>query len=465
LPTILKLKIVFMRKYFIYGLISTASLALFLSACQKQLDKPAPQQEEIATTPNGLRGHLKQTKDYSSEVVIKWMEMQLRLFRTNATPIGGLPPQRYYGYSSIALYEAVVPGMPAYQSLDDQLTDMPDMPETLPGYAYHWPTCANAALASMTRSFFPNTSTANKASVDSLENALNTSFQDEVNSVTFQRSRDFGNDVAQLVFDWSKTDGWANANAPYTIPVGPGLWVPTPPANLAPFGPFWENNRLLVAGSLNGSMPPPPPPYSVTPGSPYYQMVKEVYDISQILTPEQIAIAVYYRDNPGFGGGHYLSILKQILEQEQLQLDSSALTFVKVGIGIIDAGIGCWKAKYNYNLERPITFIRNVLGHNTWNSHLITPNFPEYPSGHSTIAGVFSETLTGLFGDNYQLTNHTYDYLGMAPRTYTSFYQMAEEIGDSRVYGGIHYRIGCTEGNKQGRKIAQNINNTLRFLK
>ena len=444
--------------------LALGSLLLF-SACQKKIDSPVASQEGFATAANKTHGHLKQTKEFASDFVINWMDMQLRLFRTNATPIGGLPPQRYYGYSAIALYESVMPGMPAYQSLDGQLNDMPDMPLTLPGYAYHWPTCANAALAAMTRNFFPNTSAANKTSIDSLENALNSSFQNDVTSATFQRSVDFGKAVAQLVFDWSQTDGIANANAPYTLQTGPGLWVPTPPANLAPFGPYWGKNRPLVDGSLTGSMPPPHPVYSPIPGSPYHQMVKEVYDISQTLTPEQTAIAVYYRDNPGFGGGHYLSIFKQVIEKEKPQLDFTAIAFAKVGIGIIDAGIGCWKAKYTYNLERPITYIRNVLGHSTWNPLFITPNFPEYPSGHSTIAGAFAEILTGLFGDNYQLTNHSYDFLGMAPRTYTSFNQMSEEIGDSRLYGGIHYRVACTEGNKQGRKIAQNVLRILKFEK
>ena len=445
-------------------LLTVISLFVF-SSCKKQIDQPAKQQEIVAKANSNIHGHLKQTKTYSSEVAFKWIDMQLRLFRTNATPIGGLPPQRYYGYSAIALYESVVPGMPAYQTLSGQLTDMPAMPQTLPGYAYHWPSCGNAALAAMTRNFFPNTSVANKASIDSLENALNSVYQTDITVEEFQRSVNFGKTIAQLIFDWSKTDGASVANTPYTPPVGAGLWVRTPPALAAAFGPYWGNNRLMVAGSLNGSTPPPPPSYSTNPSSDYYQMVKEVYDISQTLIPEQTATALYYRDNPGFGGGHYLSILRQVLQQEQPQLDFTAIAFAKASIAIIEAGIGCWKAKYTYNLERPITYIRNILGYNTWNALFGTPNFPEYPSGHSTIGGAIAETLTGLFGDNYQLTNHSYDYLGMAPRTYTSFYQMAQEIGDSRVYGGIHYRIACTEGNKQGRKIAQNIINKLKFLK
>ena len=447
-------------------LLATISIFIF-SSCQRQIDK-AVQQEEISTAPNNNNGHghLQQTNKYSSDVALKWIDMQLRLFRTNATPIGGLPPQRYYAYSAIALYESVVPGMPAYQTLSGQLTDMPAMPQTLPGFAYHWPSCANATLAAMSRNFFPNTSAANKASIDSLENALNSVYQTEVNdNDEFQRSVQFGRSIAQLIFDWSKTDGASVANASYTPPVGAGLWVPTPPALAAAFGPYWGNNRLMVAGSLNGSAPPPPPSYSTNPSSDYYQMVKEVYDISQTLTLEQTATALYYRDNPGFGGGHYLSIIEQLLEQDHPQLDFTAIVFAKASIAIIDAGIGCWKTKYTYNLERPITYIRNVLGHTTWNPLFPTPNFPEWTSGHAAIAGAVAETLTGLLGNNYHLTNHTYDYLGMAPRTYTSFYGMAQDIGDSRVYAGIHYRKSCAEGTIQGIKIAQNINSKLKFLK
>jgi len=453
-----------MRKYLIHGLLLFSISIVGCLSRQKEL-KTKQQAEEIASVPNNQHGLLKQTKEYPSEVVFKWMDMQLRLFRTNATPIGGLPPTRYSTYSAIALYESVVPGMPAYQTLSGQLTDMPVMPQTLSGFAYHWPTCANAALAAMSKNFFPNTSVANKNAMDSLENALNTIYQSEINDQGFQRSVQFGKAVAQLVFDWSKTDGASNANAFYTPPAGPGLWAPTPPAFAAAFGPYWGNIRLLVRGSLTGSEPSPPPAYSTDPSSQYYQMVKEVYDISQTLTPGQIAIGLFYRDNPGYGDGHYLSILKQILEKEQPQLDFTAFAFAKECIAIFDAGIGCWKTKFQYNQERPIRYVREVLGHPSWNPLFATPNFPDFPSGHSTIAGSFAEILKGFFGNNYHFTDHTYDYLGMTPRSYNSFDELAKEIGDSRVYAGIHYRYSCEKGCEQGRKIGQNIEQKLHFLK
>ena len=70
-----------------------------------------------------------------------------------------------------------------------------------------------------------------------------------------------------------------------------------------------------------------------------------------------------------------------------------------------------------------------------------------------------------VYGNNYSFTLHTYDDLGMAPRSYLSFEDMAIDIGKARVYGGIHYKVSCDEGKKQGEKIATNVMNMLRFQK
>ncbi len=406
------------------------------------------------------------TSTYSSDVVLKWMDMQLRLFRTNPTFIGGFPPHRFMGYTALALYESVVRGMPAYQTLVGQLSSMPTMPPLSDQDKYHWPTCANAALAAMNRGFFATTTDANKASIDSLENAFGSAYQAQLNDAAiFNRSVAFGKAVAQAIFDWSKTDGAANANAAYTLPVGPGLWVPTPPAFAAPFGPYWGNNRLLFGNSLNGSTPQAPPTYSTDPASDYFKSLKEVYDVSQTLTPEQIAIGIYYRDNPGYGGGHYLSLIRQILAQQNQSLEYSAYLYAKVGIAVVDAAIGTFKVKYQYNQERPITYIRNTLGYASWNALFATPNFPDFPSAHSVISGAFAEVLKKELGNSYQFINRTYDYLGMAPRTYSSLDAMAAEIGLSRLYAGIHNRIAIERGLTMGKKIGQNINDGVRFLK
>jgi len=412
-------------------------------------------------------GHLHQTQTYSSEVAQKWHDFQLGLLRLPAgsNPFG-MNGNRYFAYFGIALYESVVPGMPDHQSLYGQLTNMPAMPATEPGKAYHWPVSANTALAFLTRNFYNNTSASNLASMDSLENALIDKYQSELNPELFQRSVSFGKTVAERIFEWSKTDGSLTVHPPYAPPQGLGIWSPTAPNPTSVSAPYWGLNRLFVQGSLDNTSSLPPPSYSTDPNSAYYKMVKEVYDISQSLTPVQIATALYFRDNPGFQAGtHYQSVFSQVMHTENPQLDFYAVAQAKTGIALAESQIGCWKIKYDLLVERPIRYIRNVLGHTTWNPVIPTPPHPDFPSGHSQTGGALGKVLTSLFGDHYQITLHTYDNLGMAPRQYGSFTEMVDDIGKSRVYAGIHYTYSCTEGNKQGEKIAANILNTLRFRK
>lgn len=433
-------------------------------SCKKEIQS----NEQFAQSPiatNTTQGHLLQANTYSSEVAIKWMNMQLRLMRT-ATGIPNVAFTRPYAYSGIALYESVVPGMPAYQSIASQLNGLSGLPQTLHGVAYHWASSANAALAFMNKQLFPTTSDANKTSIDSLENALNTQYLGEVDAATISRSVDFGKTVAQKVFDWASTDGYVHVNDPYPVPIGPGLWVPT--VIPVPIGstPYWGNLRVMITGSGDNAQPGAPVPYSEDPSSDFYKMAKQVYDVSQTITPEQTAMALYWRDIPGVTTpGHYLSILKQVLENENPALDKAALGYALSAITVFDGAISTWQTKYHYNLVRPITYIRNVLGHTTWAPLLTTPAHPEYSSAHAVLSAANADVLTNLFGSNYNFTDHTYDYLGFAPRSFSSFEAIGVDAGNSRLYAGIHYQPSIDIGLVQGRKIAQNIISKLKFLK
>jgi len=459
----------FFMKHSINLLTATFLICLLtLVSCQKDIkNEPNAQGELQSSAANNSNGHLEQTKKFSSEAAIKWQDMQLRILRL---PVGvnpyGLNGVRNFAYCGIALYESVVPGMPAYQSLYGQLNGMPEMPDTKPGKAYHWPTSANAALAYMNKHFYTAANTpAYQTPMDSLENALNTAYQAEVDPETFQRSQDFGRTIAQRVFTWSTTDGSLNANPPYVQAAFP-LWNNTAPNPAATVGPYWGNNRPFVQGSTAGTASPVPPTYSEDPSSAYYAMVKDVYDVSQALTPAQQAAAIYFNDEPGFKAGtHYLSIFSQIMHIENPQLDFYALAHAKTAISMAESMINCWKIKYQLLQDRPTRYIRNVLGHATWSSYIPLHPHPDFPSGHSQNAGAFAAAMTNIFGDNYQLTLHTYDNLGLAPRSYNSFNAMAEDIGRARVYGGIHYTYSCVEGRKQGERIATNVISMLKFKK
>jgi hypothetical protein len=97
------------------------------------------------------------------------------------------------------------------------------------------------------------------------------------------------------------------------------------------------------------------------------------------------------------------------------------------------------------------------MGQSSWTSYLTTPAHPEYISAHANLSAAAAAVLEKLFGPVGQITDRTYDYLGFAPRTYTSFSAIAEEAAQSRLYAGIHYTISIQAGLTQGRKVAANI--------
>ena len=149
--------------------------------------------------------------------------------------------------------------------------------------------------------------------------------------------------------------------------------------------------------------------------------------------------------------------MQQVLKQTNSHLDKAALAYAITGTCISDASISCWKTKYTYNLVRPITYIRNVMGYTTWNPVLTTPAHPEYSSAHAVVSAATADAFTVLFGNIGSFTDHTYDYLGFAPRTFNSFRDIGIDAGNSRLYAGIHYQPSINTGLIQGRKVTANI--------
>lgn len=409
------------------------------------------------------------TNSYSSDVALQWYDLEIKLIKQTS---GITPPvaSRALGYTGIALYESVVPGMPEYQSLKGQLNDLTSLPEINSADEYNWPTCANAALAFIIRKLYFNASAQNMASIDSLENALNTTYQSQVSSDVFLRSKNFGESIAAAVYNWSVTDGGNegqlhNTDPGYVPPVGPGLWVPTPPANAPAVQPHWGDNRPFITANVVSCLPGPHTPFSESNTSLFYTQALEVYSTSNKLTEEQKTIALFWADGGGTytPPGHSVAILMQLLKSDNSRLDFTSASFAKLGIAVTDAFISCWKGKFLYNLLRPITYIRNYIDP-VWSPFVTTPAFPEYASGHSTQSGATAQVLSDILGYNYSFTDHTHDGDGFAPHSFNSFFDFADEAAISRLYGGIHYRAANENGLNKGIEIGRNVS-ALHFLK
>jgi hypothetical protein len=419
--------------------------------------------DELATVCfAGKSVSVKDAASHPHDVATQWFDLQLLLARD--TP-GFTPPvaSRALGYAGIALYQAILPGMTGYRSLVGQLQDMPDMPKPTPDLEYHWPTVANSALATISREIFADTPRDDKTfkAVDELYEKIAAPYRTELGTRLFRRSARYGRDVALAVYAWAMTDGGHEAHlhnfpADYKPPVGPGMWVPTSPNAYAAMQPYWGKKRpFILENGDGGCVAPPPPPYSEEPGSEFYKEAREVYDTVNDLTPEQRIIALFWADDPrrtATPPGHSISILSQILKKENASLAFAAETYARLGIGLADAFISCWKEKYIYNYVRPVTAILKMFDKN-WTTVVTTPPFPEYSSGHSKQAGAAMTILADMFGENYAFTDRTHDHLGFSPRSYASFSEIAKETAMSRLYGGIHYRMSIERGLTAGRCI------------
>jgi hypothetical protein len=206
-------------------------------------------------------------------------------------------------------------------------------------------------------------------------------------------------------------------------------------------------------------------PFSAAPGSPFYAQAVEVMTTTRGLSAEQKAIASFWSDATGFTGtpgGHWISIANQQVRALDVGFERAVKLYALLGIALSDAFISAWDTKYRVLLIRPDTYIARYIDAG-WSPYLITPAFPEYPSGHSVGSGAAAEVLTQLLGVA-PFTDDTHrDDLALPARSFASYWEAAGEAALSRLYGGIHFRAAIENGLKQGQCVGQVVAGSIRF--
>jgi len=156
-------------------------------------------------------------------------------------------------------------------------------------------------------------------------------------------------------------------------------------------------------------------------------------------------------------------IVRQLAAAKKLDLTESARLFALVALATADSFIAVFEAKYQYNLWRPVTAIRNadITGNAdtpreaSWLPLIDTPMHPEYPCAHCISSGAAATAMQQVLGDDLPAFTMTSPALPGVTRRWTRLQDYSDEVSNARIWGGIHYRFSTVVGQDMGRKIAE----------
>ena len=273
-------------------------------------------------------------------------------------------------------------------------------------------------------------------------------------SFTFQQAFDAG--------DWR--------NGP---PQGPSNLVVVDPAPWVGFvRPFLFANLDALEAALRTAGP-----NALTSGE-YAKEFNEVKELGSLTstrrTADQTAASIFWQDN---GIAIWNRVYRSLAMSRGLDVADSARLFAMANLAGADGSIGCWNDKAFHSFWRPITAIRLAAddgnpateADTSWvplfdptvavsGPPLITPGFPDHPSGHTCISGAIVNTLQSFFGTDKVAFTAVSNKCSPAPCQNRSFDRLSvalKEIIDARVWSGIHFRTADVQGATLGKKVAR----------
>lgn len=296
---------------------------------------------------------------------------------------------------------------------------------------------------------------------------------------------------------YADTTGYAPLNRPMPVMVparadaiaDPARWQPLSYLNTADemrtpgfIAPHWGLVKPFAMAS--GSAFRPGPPQLLT-AQGFLDQARHVIDVQARLSPRQKVLAEYWADGPKseLPPGHWTTFAAFVVERDALDLQAAVKLYFALSTAIMDASIATWDCKRHYDYVRPVTAIRHlfrgkrvdawggpglgtqsILGE-TWRPFQAdtfpTPPFAEYTSGHSAFSMAAATVLrrfTGsdAFGASYTqpgpLRAEPSEQVGGIVLSWPTFTAAAQEAGESRLYGGIHFYEGNVVGLELGRR-------------
>ena len=268
-----------------------------------------------------------------------------------------------------------------------------------------------------------------------------------------------GEAVAARVVAARENDGCYEPDD-YRPRTSPGVYVPTAITAAS----VWPNMKPFAMST--GSQFRPSPPISLE-SEEWATDFNELKDYGGKISPKRTA---QQTETARFwlmvGPQAYHPFVRQLATAKQMSINDSARFMTLVAVGLNDALIAVFDAKYHYNFWRPITAIRNGdIDANpdtdleaTWQPIDNTPMHPEYPCAHCILSGTVAGVVKAVFGteDIPEIAVTSPTAPGVTHR-WTNMTAFTEEVANARIWAGFHYRFSTRVGTQMGLQIGEYV--------
>jgi hypothetical protein len=375
----------------------------------------------------------------SANVVTDWDEKAVAV----VTPMPPYTAQRVMGMVHIAMFDAV---NSIERRFRPYLVQLPADPTTSKEAA-----AASAAAAVL--------ATIDSKTAGEMKGALATYLASIPDGAAKSDGLKLGEAVAARIVEARANDG-ADAPDDYRPRTTPGVYVPTPITAAS----AWPNVKPFAM--TKGSQFRPDPPILLK-SEEWAADFNELKDYggktSAKRSAQQTEIARFWLM---VGPQAYHPFARKLVMAKEMNVSDSARFMALVAIGLNEALIAVFDAKYHYNFWRPITAIRNGdIDDNpstdreaTWQPIDNTPMHPEYPCAHCILSGSVAGVVKAVLGTvdipEVAVTSAT------APdvtHRWTNMTAFTDEVANARIWAGFHYRFSTRVGTGMGLQIGEYV--------
>jgi len=311
-----------------------------------------------------------------------------------------------------------------------------------------------AAVASAARVVLGSVPGADQALIDKTYEA---SLKGVTDAAARAKGVALGRRVALALLSVRADDSFSRVDPPKIEPA-PGIHVLTPEhkqesgvgsARMKPFG---------IKDSAAFDPGPPPAVGSAVAQRDLAEVKALGGRVSTQRTGEQSVIALFWNSGEGEDA---VAMLKTLAEQRKATPLEFARMLALMDMADLDSRIVYTGIKTKYRHWRPYNALRGAfadakLRDASWEPLIHTPPNSDYPSGGAVGGGTLATLLTSFRGDSPAPLVWVNTALSMT-RSWPTPEAMGQELANSRVWSGVHFRNSVDVGYRLGQKVAEEV--------